>query len=397
MNKIFEKGKGNQSIIIIANSSKYLVHYRSLLIKKLNQVYENLYVIAPIDKSTKELKKLAKYIPLNYYRQNEFNFYIFITLFFILFKSIRSIRPKLVHSHTLKTNLLVSIVNFFLGVNTIISFPGMGRLSNSKGLKHIFLKFILRIIYFTSIYNLYNIFFIKKNLNRVKFIFQNPIDLNFFIETINVKYNEKMFYLIAGSGLPSNYLKSVKNYFYEVKNNFDFIYCARLEKSKGINLFISLAKYYPNSNFFVYGSMDKSSKDYLSKEEIIYFKNKNKNLRFMDYIEYPLLNHHNDNSIFIVPSNYGEGLPRGILEAMSLEIPVIASQKACVGLFDNKTLFMVLNNKIESYINVIEEISIQKKEGVLNNFLNNSKKYIIKNYIEKYIVERTMNLYRDFE
>jgi len=397
MSKSSFSKKINKKIVLIANTSKYLVHYRSLFINKLKQSYKNLYVIAPIDNSTKELKKLSSYMPLNYKSENEFNFYIFIKLFFVLFKLIRNIRPNLVHSHTLKTNLLVSMVNFLLGINTIISFPGMGRLSNSKGLKYIFLKIILRIIYIASIYQLCNIFFLKKNLHRVKFIFQNPIDLNFFIQALNIKYNEKMFYLIPGSGLPSNYLKSVKSYFNETKNNFDFIYCARLEKSKGITLFISLAQYYPNSNFFIYGSMDKNSKDYLSKEEIIYFKNKNKNIQFMDYIDYPLLKHHNDNSIFVVPSNYGEGLPRGILEAMSLEIPVVASQKACVGLFDNKTVFMVLNNKVESYINVIEKIYIKKKEGKLNDFLNNSKKYILNNYQERYIVERTMTLYRDFD
>ena len=69
----------------------------------------------------------------------------------------------------------------------------------------------------------------------------------------------------------------------------------------------------------------------------------------MAYVKDPLLRHHNENTIFLMPSNYGEGLPRGILEAMSLEIPVIASKKACVGLFDNKTLFMAENNNIESY------------------------------------------------
>ena len=44
----------------------------------------------------------------------------------------------------------------------------------------------------------------------------------------------------------------------------------------------------------------------------------------MNYVKDPLLNHHNDRSIFVIPSNYGEGLPRAIIEALSLEIPVIA-------------------------------------------------------------------------
>ena len=42
-----------------------------------------------------------------------------------------------------------------------------------------------------------------------------------------------------------NYFKSKKNYTKQLENQFDFIYCARLEKSKGINLFISLTKLLP--------------------------------------------------------------------------------------------------------------------------------------------------------
>ena len=387
----------NRNFILVANTSKYLLHYRSLLIKKLNLIYEKLYVIAPLDNSSFELNKLVIYKSWYLPNKNQLNPFNTIKSLFILFKSIKKINPFLVHSHTLKPNFLISILNFFLGVNTIISFPGMGRLSNSKGFKNKFFKLILKIIYFSSIYQLNYNFFLKKNFNRVRFIFQNPIDLNFFLKTMDIEFNQKLFFLIPGSGFPDNYLKSVKYFSNDKKFKFDFIYCARLEKSKGINLFISLADYYPESIFYVYGSLDKSSEDYLSQEEIETCRNKNKNLKFMDYVENPLLRHHNDNSILLVPSYYGEGLPRAILEAMSLEIPIVASKKACVGLFDNRNLFMSSDNKIESYISNIEKIFRKKNQGELNQFLTNSKEHVIKKYSESLIVEKTLDLYRSFD
>ena len=72
------------------------------------------------------------------------------------------------------------------------------------------------------------------------------------------------------------------------------------------------------------------------------------------------MRHHNDHSIFLVPSNYGEGLPRGIIEAMSLEIPVIASEKACVGLFDENLLFVASSDQIDTYLMAIENIRTKK-------------------------------------
>ena len=162
-------------------------------------------------------------------------------------------------------------------------------------------------------------------------------------------------------------------------------------------MFISLANYYPNSKFFVYGNLNYNSKDYLSYEEIVFLKNKNKNLLFMDYVKNPLLRHHNDHSIFLVPSNYGEGLPRGIIEAMSLEIPVIASEKACVGLFDEKVLFVASNDQIDTYLMAIEKIKKQKIEGKLNGFLSNSKDHVLKRYKESLIVKKTIDLYKSFD
>ena len=41
--------KVEQPIVLIANTSKYLVHYRSLLIDKLYQSYKKLFVFKKID------------------------------------------------------------------------------------------------------------------------------------------------------------------------------------------------------------------------------------------------------------------------------------------------------------------------------------------------------------
>ena len=52
--------KINKKIILIANTSKYLMHYRLLLINKLNKSDKKLFVISPTDKSSYELKKISK-------------------------------------------------------------------------------------------------------------------------------------------------------------------------------------------------------------------------------------------------------------------------------------------------------------------------------------------------
>ena len=116
----------------------------------------------------------------------------------------------------------------------------------------------------------------------------------------------------------------------------------------------------------------------------------------MDYVEDPLLKHHNEFSILIIPSIYGEGLPRGILEGLSLEIPIIASKKSCVGLFDKKNLFIVKDNNLKSYLKEIKKVIRHKEKGTLTNFLSKGKKLVLKEYLESKIVKRTLKIYEEF-
>ena len=386
----------NKKFILVSNTSRYLFHYRSLLLDELKNNFKYLYVIAPEDEYTKFLIDIVNFINFKLSKTRNYDPLNLIKSFYGLFISIKNIKPHIVHSHTLKPNLIVSIVNLFFGINTVISFAGLGKLSTSKGLDLLLLKNILRIIHFTSIYRFNKINLLTKNHNRVKFIFQNPNDMKLYADLVNANPNSKLFNLIPGSGVPDKYFNSTKKYSKENIKNIDFIYCARLIKSKGIELFIELSFYFNKSKFFVYGDLDVNSKDYLSNDEISFYKNKNRNLLFMDHKKDPLLNHHNDHSIVLIPSYYGEGLPRAILEAMSLEIPAVVSKKSCVGLFDKKNLFVAEDNKLSSYIKAIKDIENKKNKDQLNTFLREARENVRTKYRESKIVKDTINLYKTF-
>ena len=158
-------------------------------------------------------------------------------------------------------------------------------------------------------------------------------------------------------------------------------------------MFLELSKKFPESEFFVYGDIDRFSKDTIHKSEINEFCIKLKNVRFLGFINDPLRNHLNDNPILIVPSIYGEGLPRAILEAICLGIPVIATRKACAENFDERHVFIVNKNDIESLTFAIDQIIYLKKSNQLKKFLIEAKKYIEDKFSEKIIVENTLKLY----
>ncbi|MDC2988061.1 glycosyltransferase, partial [Prochlorococcus sp. AH-736-J10] len=342
-----KKNLKSRTIFIIANSSWYLNHYRKYLLNELKiKNFYNVVTISPLDDQTKELSKLSLNIPWRISRSGNKNLLKITKSLIRLILIFRSLKPIIVHSHTLKTNFLTSIAAFFFSTPCIISFAGLGQIATSKGLKRIIFIFLIKIIGFFSSRQLTNNKILKRD-KRTSFIFQNKNDMNFVSNIIKIPDTHK--HLIFGSGVPDYFLTKIKtnNWIKKSsnlsnKNNLkiNLIYLSRLLKSKGILTFVEIANNFKKSNSSVYGSIDPSSSDSLTQEDIRNIIKNNKNLKFYGFKKEPLLEQNYNYPILLVPSNYGEGLPRGIVEALALKIPVISSKKATCDLFDESLIYI---------------------------------------------------------
>ena len=395
-----KKDLNSRTIFIIANSSWYLNHYRKYLLEELKkQDLYNVVTISPLDNDSKDLSKLSLNIPWRISRSGNKNFLLVSFSLLRLIFIFRSLKPIIVHSHTLKTNFLTSIASFFFGTKCIISFAGLGQISNSKGIKKILFIFIIKIIGFLSYREIKNNYLIN-NKKRTAFIFQNKNDMKFVKKIIKIPNSRT--HLIYGSGVPNYFLKKIitnkwisqmDDVTKEKKILFNLIYLGRLLKSKGILTFIEIASFFDKYYSSVYGSIDPSSNDSLTKVDIKNFNKENKNISFHGFIKDPLLNQNFSYPILVVPSTYGEGLPRGIIEALALRIPIICSKQATCNLFDKSILYISKDGDSNSYKKCIKNIIKDYENGILKNKLNDGKKYVQENLLESKIVDQTISVY----
>lgn len=393
----------SRPILIIANSSWYISHYRSLLLEKIS-IKNKLITMAPIDGSSSKLSEKSIFIPWRIYRSNDLNLLSLILSFIKMLLLVRAIKPKLIHSHTLKTNLLSSFVSFLYGIPIVFSFAGMGRLSKSKGLKLIFLKIILNLISYFAVRQRNSRFSWGINSSKSFLIFQNPLDIKMFNKYVP-NLSNKFKKLIPGSGLPMNYFEQNllvrKNKWinYHIKdtklNSITLIYCGRLIKSKGIYIFLEILKNNPSFKGIIFGSIDPSSDDSIKEEELKEISKKYKNVVYAGQKGEPLLNIQEEYPIVIVPSNYGEGISRTILESLSLKIPLICSKKALGGIFNENQLYFVDENIPEEYDKKILLIIENYKNGLLIKKLNNGYKDVKEKFSENDIVDNTLFLYSE--
>ena len=399
-----KKNLKSRTIFIIANSSWYLNHYRKYLLNELKiKNFYNVVTISPLDDQTKELSKLSLNIPWRISRSGNKNLLKITKSLIRLILIFRSLKPIIVHSHTLKTNFLTSIAAFIFSTPCIISFAGLGQIATSKGIKRIIFIFLIKIIGFFSSRQLSNNKILKRD-KRTSFIFQNKNDMNFVSNIIKIPDTHK--HLIFGSGVPDYFLTKIKtnNWIKKSsnlsnKNNLkiNLIYLSRLLKSKGILTFVEIANNFKKSNSSVYGSIDPSSSDSLTQEDIRNIIENNKNLKFYGFKKEPLLEQNYNYPILLVPSNYGEGLPRGIVEALALKIPVISSKKATCDLFDESLIYIAKTDQINSYKDCINRILDDFKNGILQQKLKKGKKFVKENLLESQVFEKTIFIYKNLK
>jgi glycosyltransferase involved in cell wall biosynthesis len=153
-------------------------------------------------------------------------------------------------------------------------------------------------------------------------IFQNPDDRLLF-KRLDFLMDTQKTYLVNGSGV------NLDHYYFSAPKQADqvsFLLIGRLIRSKGISEYAKAAeiikKRHDNVSFRLLGSLTGSS-DLVSKEDLgrwvsegtVEYCGRADDVR--PFIEMA--------SVIVLPSFYGEGTPRSVLEAMSMGRPVITT------------------------------------------------------------------------
>ena len=366
-------------INLISNTSWYLFNFRSTLIKRLIEEGHEVNVIAPFDNYVDRLVKLgAKY---NEVKLTRFKKSIIWDLYFIfkLIKFNRKLRPDVVHHFTIKRVIYGSIAAWFSPrMKVINSIPGLGLSFNVIYKK----KWINRFIMF-----LYRLAF----KDHHKIIFQNPDNMNFFIQSGIL--NIEQCHLIKSSGV--NTKKFFKNGHGKNDNIIRFGIMCRMIWSKGIQDFVEASKIVhkknPNTEFYVLGSPDPHSPDSVSYDWLQNL-NKEKHLFWLE---------HTDNvkeflstiDVFVLPTYYPEGLPKSLLEAGAMELPLITTNTpGCKEVVqDGHNGFLVSIKDQVDLSQKMYEISLDKEKRT--EMGKNSRQIVESEYDVKIVNDKTIKLY----
>lgn len=330
-------------VLIFANNDVGLYKFRKELLDELIKLENQVFIALPPGNFISSMKELGcNYIATDIDRRG-MNPFKDIKLILNYTNIIKSVKPDVVLTYTIKPNIYGGFLCGIKKIPYIINITGLGTAIENTSIMQ---KLIIR-LYKIGVKNASCIFF------------QNIENKKFFQKFINIKNSQ----VLPGSGV------NLSEYSYkpypENDTNIKIIYVGRIMKDKGINeLFEAIKiikKEYGNVNFELIGDTEENYTEQLNeleKNNLIKYYGVQKDVR-------PFIN----NCHAIILPSYHEGMANVLLESAATGRPVLASQvPGCIETFDEEISgfgFRVKDvNSIVETIRKFIELPYEQKKGM---------------------------------
>lgn len=308
-----------RTVAITGNYARWVYQFRIGLLRKLQQMGIKVVVIAAADRFERRFlreKFIFEPVRINFYGNNPVDD---ISLFNQIYSIYKRYEIDAVFHYTIKPNIYGGIAAKLLGIPSYAIVTGMGHVSNREnGL--------------TSWAGL-NLYRLALPLHR-KVLVLNQRDANELVQMRMVKPEKLM--LLPGEGVDTNYFRPLSDK--KMPDYPSFLFSGRLMEDKGIYEFVEAARIlrrrYPLCRFRILGMLDPKGIHSVPVQTVKQWVNEG-------VIEYlgetvdvrPFLA---KSDCVVLPSYYREGLSRILMEAASMETPIITTnQPGCQEVVDD--------------------------------------------------------------
>ena len=369
----------NKLVAFVSNSAWSVYNFRIDVIRHLIRIGHDILVIAPDDEYSPHLVQSGcRFIAIDFNNKTEnpvqdYFFYLRLKKLYSQYK------PDFIFHYVAKPNIYGSLAASGLKIPSVAVITGLGY----PFAKRNWLYWVVKQLYKRSL----------RNVNQVWFL--NNEDAKIFVNEHIVNI-EKM-KVLPGEGLNTEFFSPSYSGKRKSDQKFTFLMSTRLLKSKGVGLYADAARMLKKKNydtrFLLIGFFEKNHPDSINQEELAKWE-KEGVIQYKGFANdvRPFLR---DADCLVFPSFYNEGVPRSLMEASSMEVPIITSMnRGCKEVVLNNSTGYLCNvndpfdlaDKMERMINLSQE---ERSRMGKNGRILVMKKFNIARVIEEY--EETLN------
>lgn len=295
-------------IALLANTGWYIYNFRKTLIQRLVSEGYEVLVFAPNDSYAVECVSLgARHVSIGMSRTGVNVLYEFVSVIHIR-RALKRNNVGLVLSYTPKGNIYTALATSGTSIKQFANISGLGRVFSGTSAH----------IYFVSV--LYKLLF--RRVERV--FFQNRDDEVFFLKNKFVRRDRVA--CVPGSGVNLQRFQIKTQRELVDGQRMRFLMVSRMIVEKGVLDYVEAVRKvrqkYPDVRCYLLGEIegggggiDKGVIDRWEREGILQY------LGMIDDVKKVLCNV----DCVVLPSYYREGVPRSLLEAASMSLPIITT------------------------------------------------------------------------
>jgi glycosyltransferase involved in cell wall biosynthesis len=299
--------QSNGTVWVAANTTWYVYNFRRRLIETLLELGYRVVAYSPVDDYVLRVEELGvRYVRLPIDNASTNPLREFATLL-RMYRMLRRERPTVLLTFTPKVNIYGSLAARMLGIPVIANLSGLGRAFVAGG----WLEFMVRRLYRLALARTRTVFF------------QNEEDRTLFVGAGLVESRKAK--RLPGSGVDIERFQPIRRT--GETGRFVFLLGGRLLWDKGVGQFVEAARevkrQFPQAEFRLVGFLEVQNPSAISRAQI------------EEWDTEGVIGYHGatddmptrfaESDCVVLPSYYREGVPRTLLEAASMGIPIITT------------------------------------------------------------------------
>lgn len=298
--------RASRSVWVVANTTWYVFNFRSRLIRELLLRGYSVTVLSPADEYVDRVRALGTqhvHLELDNAGTNPFRD---IPTLIRLTRLFREEKPNVLLTFTPKINIYGALAARLAEIPAIANISGLG----TGFLRGGWLATLMKLLYRLALRHPATVFF------------QNQDDCSLFIKEGLV--SKSVVKLLPGSGVDVD--RFIPQSRASTEGGFVFLMAARLLLDKGIGEYVEAARIvkrdFPSVEFRIVGFLDAKNPTAISAEQVAAWETE-RVIRYLDSTD-EIVEHYASADCVVLPS-YREGTPRSLLEAASMEKPIITT------------------------------------------------------------------------
>lgn len=343
------KNKTKPTLLFLVNVDWFFISHRlPIALAAIEKGYE-VHILTGITNKHEELTSHGLIVhPLGINRSKS-NILHEIGTFVSMVKAIKKIDPDVIHLVTIKPVIYGGIAARIVGIkNVVAAISGLGFVFSESGLKAKIRRLLVSLAYRSAL-----------NQKHLKVIFQNPTDRHTLSKITNLDDSKKV--MIPGSGVDLSIYQSSPMRISELPI---IILAARLLHDKGVAEFVQASRILKEkglqARFCLVGTPDPANPNSVTDGEL-------KNWIDEEIIE--SWGHRTDMPavlsqayVVVLPSYYGEGLPKVLIEAAACGRAVITTDMpGCRdAIIPDETGFLIPPRNSDILAEMIQKLIIDK-------------------------------------